>query len=320
MKATIVGASGYTGGELLRLLENHPKVGEITATSREYAGKKVSSMHPEVSLDLEFTQLNVSKADESDVVFLCVPHTKAMELAPRFSTKIVDLSADYRIKDVGVWEQTYGVKHKSAELIGQVVYGLPELHRNEIKKAGLVANPGCYATNIILGLYPLVKNIMPKDIVVNSLTGNSGSGRGKVEGDDPPDVLENVIPYKVTGHRHTAELVQELGVDVSFVPHLLQIWRGIHSTFHAKTSEEAEKTLEVFKKSYLGEPFVKVTEEIPQVKHVAKTNKCVIGGFAKDKDTLIYFSVIDNLMKGASGQAVQNMNLMMGYDETLGLI
>lgn len=320
MNVTVVGASGYTGGELLRILEGHPKVDEIEATSREHAGKKVAELHPEVSLDLEFSKLDIPHADESDIVFLCVPHTKAMNVVPEFSTKVVDLSADYRLKNEKTYEDYYGVKHANPELLAEAVYGLPELHRSEIKKARLVANPGCYATNIILGLYPLVKKLSPQDIVVDSLTGNSGSGRGKVEGANPLPVEENIIPYKVTGHRHTAELAQELGVGVSFVPHLLQIWRGIHSTFHAKAGTSVDEVVGVFKDFYDSEPFVSVTEEIPSVRDVAKTNLCEIGGFVKEKDTLIYFSVIDNLGKGASGQAVQNMNLMMGYEETAGLV
>jgi N-acetyl-gamma-glutamyl-phosphate reductase len=319
MKTTVVGASGYTGGELLRILLAHPKVEGIEATSREHEGKKISSMHAELQTDLKFTDFDLTRANESDVVFLCVPHTKAMEVVPKISTKIVDLSADYRIKDKKVYERFYGVKHADPANLKNAVYGLPELHRGEIKKARVAANPGCYATNIILGLYPLVKKMNLKDIVVDSLTGNSGSGRGKVEGPNPPPVEENVIPYKVTGHRHTAELAQELGVEVSFVPHLLGIWRGIISTIHAKVAANESDALVEFQKFYKNEPFVSVTKEIPDVKSVAKTNDCVIGGFAKDKDKLIYFSVIDNLMKGASGQAVQNMNLMMGYKETLGL-
>lgn len=319
MKATIYGASGYTGGELLRILSSHPKVDEIEATSREHAGKRVSEMHPELRMDLKFSGPDIARANESDVVFLCVPHTKAMELVPKLSTKVVDLSADYRIKDEKVYEKFYGVKHTDPKNLKEAVFGLPELHRNEIKKARIVANPGCYSTNIILGLYPLVKKMSPKDIVVDALTGNSGSGRGKVEGPNPPPVEENVIPYKVTGHRHTAELAQELGVEVSFVPHLLQIWRGIHSTVHAKVSANENEALKVFQKFYDGEPFVSVKKEVPNVRDVAKTNYCVIGGFAKDNGKLIYFTVIDNLGKGASGQAVQNMNIMMGYEETTGL-
>jgi len=319
MKTTVVGASGYTGGELLRILSQHPRVDEIEATSRQHLGKKVSELHPELPTDLEFTNLDTSKANESDIVFLCVPHTKAMEVAPDLTTKVVDLSADYRLKDKKTYEEYYKVKHKNPELLDEAVYGLPELHRKEIAKARLVANPGCYAANIILALYPLAKKLSPKDIVVDSFSGYSGAGRSKVEGGSFYTVKDNLVAYNVVGHRHTPEIIQELGMQVSFVPHILPIWRGMHSTIHAKVKASADEAFKAANDLYKNEPFTHATKDIPQVLSVEKTNDCIIGGFAKDNDTLIYFSVTDNLGKGAAGQATQNMNIMMKYDEKEGL-
>jgi len=319
MKAAVVGASGYTGGELLKILGQHPEVDEIVATSREHAGKDVAALHSDLKLKLKFSKLDLADANSSDVVFLCVPHTKSMELVPKLETKIVDLSADFRLKDAGVYEKFYKVKHSHPKLLKDAVYGLPELHRKEIKKARLVANPGCYATNIILALHPLAAELAPGDVAVSSFSGYSGAGRKKVESKDFFDLEENIIPYNVTGHRHTAELAQELGAQVSFVPHVVNVWRGMLSTIILKTDLGAREALKLFKEVYAEEAFIKIKQEVPQMLDAQNTNDCIIGGFAADAGQLVFFSATDNLTKGASGQAVQNMNIMFGFEETTGL-
>jgi N-acetyl-gamma-glutamyl-phosphate reductase len=315
----IVGGSGYTGGELLRILLKHPKIEGIVVSSRRYQGKELTELHPGLDTDLKFGDYKQKGANDADFVFCCVPHTEAMGIVAGLDTKVVDLSADFRLKSVERYEKTYKAKHTAPELISQSVYGLPEIHRGGIAKARIVANPGCFATGTILALWPLVRNYEVERIVIDAKTGASGAGR------EPNDttlfswVNENVIPYKVGDHRHIPEMEQELGVKVHFTPHLVPITRGIETTVHAFVKGDMEKVKDAYKESYGKEPFTKVIDGMPTVLAVRGSNYCHIGGFTQEGDRLILFSAIDNLMKGASGQAVQNMNIMAGWKETLGL-
>lgn len=318
MDITIVGGSGYTGRELIRLLEKHPKAGEITVTSTQYSGKKVKELHPTLQTNLEFEELNYSKANETDMVFCCTPHTKTLDIVAQLTTKVIDLSADYRLKNPKEYEKYYGVKHTHPELLKDTVYGLPELHRKEIKKARVVANPGCFPTAIILGLKPLM-GLKPERIAVDAKTGYSGAGKKSEETEYQAKLKDNIIPYKAVGHQHTPELEQELGMKVGFTPHLLPVERGILATFHVYAEAGAEKMKELLEKQYKKEPFIKLVET-PSLQTVNNTNCCEIGGLQENgTGRKVFFSAIDNLIKGASGQAVQNMNIMLGYEETLGL-
>lgn len=319
MKITIVGASGYTGRELLKILAKHPESGEISVTSTRFSGKTVSDVHPSLDMDLKFEELDFGKAKRSDVVFCCVPHTKAMAIVPKLKTRVIDLSADFRLKDARSYEEYYGVEHTAPKLLKKAVYGLPELYREEIKRASLVANPGCFPTAIILGLKPLLR-FKPERIIADAKTGFSGAGRESEEPDFISNLKGNIVPYKVVGHQHTPEIEQELGVAVGFTPHLVPLDRGILSTFHVYMEEDVDAIVGEYKKFYDKEPFVKLVDEVPTLHRVQDTNYCHIGGFAKDnRGRLVFFSAIDNLIKGASGQAVQNMNIMFGFKETCGL-
>jgi N-acetyl-gamma-glutamyl-phosphate reductase len=317
--AYIVGGSGYTGGELLRILLRHPKIDGIRISSRQYQGKKVGEVHSNITDDLTFEDFDKKAANDSDFVFLCTPHTKAMEYAVQLDTKIIDLSADFRLKNAKTYEEVYKVKHAAPELIPEAVYGLPELHRGGIKKARIVANPGCLATGAILALWPLVKNYHVDKLIVDSKTGISGAGKKASEKTHFCKVSENLIPYKVSGHRHIAEMEQELGKDIYFTPHIVPMARGIETTVHAFVKGDLEGILDKYREAYGDEAFTKVVEGIPTVLDVRGSNYCHVGGFTEDKDRLVLFSAIDNLVKGASGQAVQNMNIMAGFRETLGL-
>jgi len=315
----VIGGSGYTGGDLVRILLNHPKVDEIRVSSRQYQGKKLSELHPAIETDLAFEDYDAKKANAADFVFTCTPHTKAMEYAVQLDTRIIDLSADFRLKNAQVYEKTYQVRHTARELIPQSVYGLPEIHRKEIKKTRILANPGCLATGAILALWPLAKNYKIEKVIIDSKTGISGAGREPTETNIFGWVNENVIPYQVAAHRHIPEMEQELGIKVHFTPHVVPISRGIETTVHAFVHGDVEKVKDVYKKAYKDEPFTKVVDKIPTVLAVRGSNYCHVGGFTQDGDRLILFSAIDNLIKGASGQAVQNMNIMAGFDEKLGI-
>ncbi len=315
----IIGGSGYTGGELLRILADHPKVDEISVSSRQHQGKRVGELHKELHTDLEFEDYSQKKANKADFVFVCTPHTKAMAYVQELDTKIIDLSADFRLKNARTYEQTYRVKHGAPELIPQAVYGLPEIHREGIKQARIVANPGCFATGAILALWPLVRNYEIDRIIVDSKTGVSGAGREPKETTHFSWVNENLIPYKVGDHRHIPEMEQELGTEIHFTPHLSPFTRGIGTTVHAFVKGDLEKVKDIYRKTYKSEPFTAVVDDIPTVLEVRGSNFCHVGGFTESKGRLVLFSAIDNLVKGASGQAIQNMNLMAGFKETAGL-
>lgn len=334
----IIGASGYTGAELGRILCNHPEVRISVATSRQYDGKKLSDIFPSLrdKADIVCENLAVEAlCDRADLFFAAVPHKTAMNLVPNLlkaGKKVVDLSADFRIRDVAVYEEWYQ-PHSSSEFLGEAVYGLPELYRDKIKGARLVANPGCYPTSIILGLAPLLSAgaVDPSSIIADSKSGTSGAGRAAQTGTLFCEVHDGFKPYKVgRSHRHTPEIEQELSalagekLQVSFTPHLLPISRGILSTVYCSLAPgfDRQKIDDLYRQQYKDEYFVRLLDEdvFPATQQVRGSNFCDIS-YKIDRTTnrIIVMSAIDNVVKGASGQAVQNMNMMCGFKENTGL-
>jgi len=336
-KVAVIGASGYTGVELLRLLASHPRAEVVAVTSRQYEGLGIEQVFPSLRGYFKLTCEPVdiaSIAARADLIFTALPHKSAMEVIPDFlatGCKVIDLSADYRLHDQAVYETWYQA-HTSPELLGQAVYGLPEINRAQIKKAHLVANPGCYPTSVALGLAPLLQNklIDHTSLIIDSKSGTTGAGRGLKEGCLFCEVNEGFKAYGVTSHRHTPEIEQTLSqlageaVMVNFTPHLLPVDRGILSTIYASQSQgkSTAELLRLFQEFYADEPFVRVLPEgqLPNIAHVRGTNLCDIG-LVTDERTgrVVIVSVIDNLCKGAAGQAVQNFNLVSGFDERTGL-
>jgi len=336
-KVGIIGATGYTGLELLRFLIHHPEI-EITAlTSQKYAGVPIGQVFPSLMkhLQLKCEELLVDQiSKKADFVFTAVPHKTAMGIVPLFyrqGKKVVDLSADFRFKDAGIYEKWYQ-KHTSADLLPESVYGLPELHREKIRKAKIVGNPGCYPTGALIGLIPLVKKGMVslENIVIDSKSGVSGAGRDVVLESLFCEVNEGAKAYKIFEHRHLPEIEQELSemvqkkVAVTFVPHLIPMDRGILTTLYLILIKKwkAEEVLNTFQEHYQKEPFIRIYPKgkLPNTKDVRGSNYCDIGVKVNEADgRIVIVTAIDNLVKGASGEAVQNMNIMLGYPETMGL-
>ncbi len=330
----IVGGTGYTGVELLRFLAMHPEVELSVITSRSEAGMPVADLYPNLRghLDLSFAEPDVGRLAECDLVFFATPNGTAMQMVPELlekGTRIVDLAADFRLKDAQVWEQWYGVKHACPELLQEAVYGLPEIHREAIKGARLVANPGCYPTAVTLGYLPLVEAglLNLAGLIADTKSGVSGAGRTASVPTLMGECGESFKAYAVPGHRHLPEIAQNLaqvageGVDLTFVPHLLPMIRGIHATLYGRVQGEPDLQ-SLFEQRYAGEPFVDVLPagSHPETRSVRGVNICRIAVHRpQGADTVVILSVIDNLVKGAAGQAVQNMNLMLGLDEDLGL-
>ncbi len=338
LKIAIVGSSGYTGGELYRLLLHHHNVTVTAVTSEKSAGQPLMSIFPHLAglTDLVCEPLDPETvARKVDVVFLALPHITAQEAAFRFhqlGKKVIDLSADYRLMDPALYEKWYEHCHQYPDLLKQAVYGLPELHRGEIKKANLIANPGCYPTSAILGLAPLVKKgaVDLKTIIIDSKSGVSGAGRSLSLAHHFPEVNEGLMAYKIGTHRHTPEIEQELGalagkpITLSFTPHLIPMNRGILTTIYAAPNSPTDTAHvhDLYREFYRNEPFVRVLPagQFPNVRNVRGSNFCDIGVYVDLRtDRAVIVTAIDNLVKGASGQAIQNMNLMMGFDEVEGL-
>ncbi len=339
IKVAICGGSGYTGAELLRILLLHPEVEVTAVTSERSAGKRISDLFPHLHRysHLVFESLdNKDKlAERAELFFMALPHAASQDAVDFFfnnGKKVIDLSADYRLSDVAVYEEWYKTAHNYQETLKKAVYGLPELHRERIKQASLIANPGCYPTGAILGLYPAIKEgiIDTGTIVIDSKSGASGAGRKAETAFSYCEVNEGFKAYGIAVHRHTPEIEQELSalagkrLVVNFTPHLVAIDRGIVSTIYGKLAgaTDTEDVRELYKKTYGAEPFVKVLEEgvLADAKHVRGSNYCEIGlKVNKRTGTLIIVTAIDNLVKGASGQAVQNMNIIMGFPETTAL-
>jgi N-acetyl-gamma-glutamyl-phosphate reductase len=339
LRVGVVGASGYTGSELMRLLVIHTEQIELSCiTSRSFAGQHVSQVLPNLRglLDLEFEDPEVEKiAEKVDMVILGLPHKSAMEFVPKFldlNIKVIDLSADYRFKNAEVYEKWYQ-EHTSPHLLERAVYGLPEIYREEIADASLIAVPGCYPTGAILALLPALKSglVEQKGIVIDSKTGMSGAGRTPSEATHLPNRYDNFTAYKVVAHRHMPEIEQELSlaaerdVKICFVPHCVPMSRGILTTAYARLTKSIStaELLQIYSEYYADEPFVRVldVDEIPQTQAVRGSNFCDIGvKIAEETGLAVIMSAIDNLVKGASGQAVQNMNIIAGFDETAGLL
>lgn len=329
-KIGIVGATGYTGVELLRLLVNHPDVEITYVTSREQAGNRVDALFPNLRgyLDLTFSTPSDEALSECDLVFFATPNGIAMKSAQVLldnGTKVIDLAADFRIKDVGVWEKWYGMQHASPQLVEEAVYGLPELNRAAIRQARLVANPGCYPTAVTLGLLPLVESglVDPDSIIADTKSGVSGAGRKAEVHTLLAEAGDNFKAYAVSGHRHQPEIAQMLSligktpVSPVFVPHLLPMIRGIHATLYATLTAEADLQ-QLYRVRYADEPFVDVMPAgtHPETRSVRGANMCRIAVHRPGNGKrVVVLSVIDNLVKGAAGQAVQNMNLMLGLAE-----
>jgi len=338
IRVSVVGATGYAGIELVRLLYSHPQVELVHLVSQSFAEQPISNIYPNFKglLNKACSRLDIDRiAEESDVVFTSLPHGISNQVIPALyqrGKKVIDLSGDFRYKSVKVYEKWYGVRHGHPDLLKESVYGLPELHRNEIKTARLVGNPGCYPTCAILGLAPLVKHqlIHLNSIIIDAKSGATGAGREPSQGLLFCEVDENIKAYKVATHRHTSEIEQELSIlaqrelAISFTPHLLPVKRGILSTIYAnlKKTLNFEDVYSLYSQFYAGEPFVVLHHEgsLPEIKHVNGSNSCHIG-FVVDRRTnrIVVVTAIDNLIKGAGGQAIQNMNILFGLDETVGL-
>ena len=337
MNVAIVGASGYTGVELARLLVAHPEVNLTCLTSRQYTGVPFSEVFPSMrgQLDLECDPVDIDLiCSKAELVFTALPHKTAMEVVPQFlaaGKKVIDLSADYRLKDADVYANWYQA-HTSPQLLQEAVYGLPELNRSGIADARLIANPGCYPTSVALALAPLLKQklIDVSSLIIDSKSGVSGAGRVAKEGSLYCEVNESFKAYGVATHRHTPEIEQTLSglsgqaITVSFTPHLLPVNRGILTTCYASLNDplSTEMVLAHFEDMYTDEAFVRIlpTGKLPDVGFVRGSNYCDIGVVCDERTgRVIVVAAIDNLVKGAAGQAVQNMNIMLGLDEKTGL-
>jgi len=337
VKVGIAGASGYTGLELLRLLTKHPDVEIIAVTSEKHQGQMVADVFPSFSgfSELRFSSLAPSISNECDILFLALPHTTAMNQVPAFlkgSCRVIDLSADFRLKSQATFEQWYSVAHQQKETLDQAVYGLPELHREDIRSAKLVANPGCYPTSVILALAPLVATgwVDIDSIIADSKSGVSGAGRKLSINTQFAECNEAVSAYALGTHRHTPEIEQEISalagreIQVTFSPHLMPMTRGMLSTIYINLTKNLElETLEKhYREFYNNEPFVRVLKlgTFANTHHVVASNFCDIGlQIDTRKQRVILTSAIDNLVKGAAGQAIQNMNIMLGRDEKTAL-
>ena len=335
IKVGIVGGTGYTGVELLRLLSGHPEVKLAVITSRSEAGLPVADLFPNLRghVDLVFSEPDVDVLADCDVVFFATPHGVAMKMAAQLvkqNTRVIDLGADFRIRDAKLWEQWYGMAHTEPEMLSQAVYGLPEVNRTAIKSAQLIACPGCYPTAVQLGFLPLIeKGLIDTDnLIADAKSGVSGAGRKASVGALLGEVSESMKAYAVAGHRHMPEIVQGLStvagkdVGLTFVPHLTPMIRGIHATLYGKLKGSGSELQALYEECYADEPFVDVMPvgSHPETRSVKGVNTCRISiHVPQGGDTVVILSVIDNLVKGASGQAVQNMNLMFGFAETAGL-
>lgn len=331
----IVGGTGYTGVELLRLLVSHPEVELKLVTSRSEAGLPVADMYPNLRgfTDVCFSEPDVKSLAVCDVVFFATPNGTAMKLVPELleqGVRVIDLAADFRLKDSDEWQQWYGMKHACEDVLAEAIYGLPEINRDEVRKAKVVANPGCYPTAVTLGFLPLIENDLIDDqhLIADAKSGVSGAGRGANVAALLCEASESFKPYAVEGHRHLPEIRQTLGgiaghsVGVTFVPHLVPMIRGIEASLYAVLKKTDVDLHALFVERYKDEPFVDVLPKgiMPETRSVRGANVCRISVFQpQGADTVVVSSVIDNLVKGAAGQAIQNMNIMFELEETAGL-
>ena len=335
IKVGIVGGTGYTGVELLRLLAQHPQAELVAITSRSQKGMPVGEMFPNLRgyLDLAFSDPEPEVLTQCDLVFFATPNGTAMTMVPdllKAGTRVIDLAADFRLKKAHDWSQWYGMQHACPELLNDAVYGLPEVNREKIRKAALVANPGCYPTAVQLGFLPLLENdvVDPGQLIADAKSGVSGAGRGANVAHLLAECSESMKAYAVQGHRHWPEIKQGLSgmsnetIGLTFVPHLTPMIRGIHATLYAPLKKTGVDLQAMFERRFANEPFVDVMPagSHPETRTVKGANHCRIAVHQpSNSNQVVVLSVIDNLVKGASGQAVQNMNIMFGLDEKMGL-
>lgn len=335
IKVGVVGGTGYTGAELLRLLVTHPGVEVAAVTSRAEEGREVAGLFHSLRghLDLRFTAPDVALLQDCDTVFFATPNGTAMTQAPSLlesGVRVIDLSADFRLGDAREWAHWYGMEHACPALLAEAVYGLPEVNRASLREARLVANPGCYPTAVQLGFLPLLERgcVDTGRLIADAKSGVSGAGRKAAVGTLFGEAADNLKAYGVAGHRHLPEIRQGLAgasghaVGLTFVPHLIPMIRGIHATLYAELAGDVQDLQALYEQRYEGEPFVDVMPPglHPETRSVRGANICRLAVHRpQDGGTVVVLSVIDNLVKGAAGQAVQNFNIMHGYDETTGL-
>ncbi len=335
IKIAVIGASGFTGVELVKLLKNHPKLEKIDLYSFNNAGKKIKDFSSELAgYDDILKDFSKIIFNDYDLIFFACPNGTVMNAYKDMKdskARIIDLAADYRLDDEQLWEKYYEQKHKSPEILSEAVYGLTEINRYKIKDAKIVANPGCYPTAAILALYPLLKYSLIKEdrIIIDAKSGYSGAGREKIESGLNKKIKNNFMPYNFYNHRHFPEITQELNkaannkVSIIFSPHILPIYRGILETIYVdlKSGLNHEDIIKIYKDFYKNEIFIKINESgFTNISDVINTNNIKISFHLGEKNNLTIISAIDNLLKGAAGQAVQNMNVMFGYDELIALI
>lgn len=334
-RAAIIGATGYTGSELVRILLTHPNVEIMTITSESKAGEPFTAVHPQFTglIDVPLSSMDDLNPDEVDVIFLALPHGVSMSAAEKLADSgkpIVDLSGDFRLKDPATYTEWYKKEHTFTEGYAKAAYGLPEWYADSIKKSDLIANPGCFPTGAILGITPLAKaGLIENDrIVVDSKTGTTGAGAKAKATTHFPDVHDNFKPYGLKKHRHTIEIEQRVEtaanqpITVQFTPHLLPIDRGIISTIYARPTTETsqEELYRLYEDAYAKAPFVRLLQQVPDVKNVRGSNYCdIYVDYDERTNNILVVTAIDNLVKGAAGQAVHNMNIRLGLPETTGL-
>jgi N-acetyl-gamma-glutamyl-phosphate reductase len=328
-RVLVAGASGFTGALAAHLVHRHPRLELAGATARADAGERLDRLYPRYRVPVELTELDLDALPEADAAIVAYPHGAAAPVVARLleaGMAVVDVSADFRLHDPAVYASTYG-EHGAPELLDDAVYGLTELHRDDVRGARLVANPGCYPTAALLALAPVARDGLVGDVVISAASGVSGAGRGGGDRLHFVSVDENFSPYGVEGHRHLPEITQELGLmgtdgRVSFVPHLLPLDQGLMASCFVTPARDVEpgELEELYASSYGDEPFVEVVADPPGVRDVRETNVCRVH-VTVDGETgrIMAFAAIDNLWKGAAGQAIQNLNLMLGFDETEGL-
>ncbi len=330
-RVIVAGASGFAGALAAQIVWKHPRLELAAVTSRTDAGMRLDQLYPRYRVSLPLTELDIEGLEEVDAAIVAYPHAASAPVVAEMRSlgiQVVDLSADFRLRDPDLYEEWYG-PHGEPALLSDAVYGLPELYREQLRSADLVANPGCYPTAAVLALAPLAEQGLIADLVVNAMQGISGAGRGGGDEMHYVALSENAYPYKVDAHRHSPEIAQELAAltpggslsyELTFVPHLIPLDQGELVTCFVTPTEEIDQNdlASLYEKRYAGEPFVRLTEEPPGVRDVRDTNECHVH-VVRNARRIVAIAAIDNLWKGASGQAVQNLNLMLGLDEADGL-
>jgi len=328
-RVLVAGASGFTGALAAHIVWRHPRLELVKATSRGDAGRRLDQLYPRYRVPLELTELDLDSLEGIDAAIVAYPHGASAPTVAALrglGVLVVDLSADFRLRDLPTYERWYG-EHGAAELLDGAVYGLTELYRERLREAELVATPGCYPTASVLALAPLAERGLLEDVVIDAKQGVSGAGRGGGDAMHYVSMDENAFAYKTEGHRHRPEIEQELAAlgsaaPVTFVPHLLPLDQGELTSCYVRTTEPVskEEARALYEERYADEPFVRMVDKAPGLRDVRDTNECHVYVTVEERGRVLAFSAIDNLWKGASGQAVQNLNLMLGLDETEGLL